>query len=71
MPDVPTKSDENRSVSIRNTRFRNSGDIRGCIHKFTDWPPGARTAMVQLSATRCSCIAIVSQSSEFCSHNPL
>jgi hypothetical protein len=28
--------------------------------------------MVQLSATKCSCIAIfVSQSSEFCHHNPL
>jgi len=27
--------------------------------------------MVQLSATKYSCIAIVSQSSEFCCHNPL
>jgi hypothetical protein len=27
--------------------------------------------MVQLSATRCSCMTFVSQSSEFCRHNPL
>jgi hypothetical protein len=28
--------------------------IGGCIQKFPDWPPGARTAAkVQLSATRC------------------
>jgi hypothetical protein len=27
--------------------------------------------MVQLSATRCSCITFMSQSSEFCRHNPL
>jgi hypothetical protein len=33
--------------------------IRECTQKFPDWPPGARTAMVQLSATRCSCIAIL------------
>jgi hypothetical protein len=26
---------------------------------FPDWPPGARMQMVQLSATRCSCIAIL------------
>jgi hypothetical protein len=33
--------------------------IRGCIQKFPDWPPGARMQMVQLPATRCSCIAIL------------
>jgi hypothetical protein len=34
--------------------------IRGCIQKFPDWPPGAtELQMVQLSATRCSCIAIL------------
>jgi hypothetical protein len=34
--------------------------IRGCIQKFSDWPPGARTANgTALSATRCSCIAIL------------
>jgi hypothetical protein len=31
----------------------------GCIQKFPDWPLVVRTAMVQLSATRCSCIAIL------------
>jgi hypothetical protein len=30
-----------------------------CIQKFPDWLPGVRTAMIQLSATRCSCIAIL------------
>jgi hypothetical protein len=46
--------------------------LRGCIQKFTDWPPGAITAndtalchYVQLY--RC----FVSQSSEFCRYNPL
>jgi len=29
------------------------------VSRFLDWPPGARTAMIQLSATRCSCIAIL------------
>jgi hypothetical protein len=33
--------------------------LRGCIQKFPDWPLGARLQMVQLSATRCSCIAIL------------
>jgi hypothetical protein len=32
----------------------------GCIQKFPDWPPGTRELkMVQLSAKRCSCIAIL------------
>jgi hypothetical protein len=46
--------------------------IRGCIQMFPDWPPGARTAngtalyhKVQL------CRYFLSQSSEFCRHNPL
>jgi hypothetical protein len=34
-------------------------DLRGCIQKFPDWPPGARTSNGKLSATRCSCIAIL------------
>jgi hypothetical protein len=34
-------------------------DLRGCIQKFPDWPPGARTTKVQFSAIRCSCIAIL------------
>jgi hypothetical protein len=46
--------------------------VRECIHKFPDWPPGARTAngtdlCHQLQLYRC----FVSQSSEFCRHNPL
>jgi hypothetical protein len=46
-------------------------DVRGCIQKFPDWPPGARTAngtvlclYVQLYHS------LVNQSSEFCRHNP-
>jgi hypothetical protein len=37
----------------------NFGIVRGCIQKFPDWPPGARTANDTVSATRCSCIAIL------------
>jgi hypothetical protein len=33
--------------------------IRGCIQKFPDWQPGARTANGKLSATRCSCMTIL------------
>jgi hypothetical protein len=32
---------------------------RGCIHKFPDWPPGARTANGTALCTRQSCIAIL------------
>jgi len=46
--------------------------IGGCIQKFPDWPPGARIAngtalchQVQLW------LYFVSQSNEFCHHNPL
>jgi hypothetical protein len=46
--------------------------IRGCIRKFPDWPPGARTAN---STALCHYVQLyryfVSQSSEFCRHNPL
>jgi hypothetical protein len=46
--------------------------IRGCIQKFLDWPPGARTAN---GTALCHKIQLyhyfVSQSSEFCHHNPL
>jgi hypothetical protein len=41
-----------------NMKLSDTNSIRGCIQKFPDWPPGART-LVQLSATRCSCIAIL------------
>jgi hypothetical protein len=47
-------------------------DIRGCIQKFPDWPPGARTAdgtalYHQMQLYR----YFVSQSSAFCRHKPL
>jgi hypothetical protein len=46
--------------------------IRGCIQKFPDWPPGARTAN---GIALCYQVQLyhyfVSQSSEFCRHNPL
>jgi hypothetical protein len=46
--------------------------VRGCIRKFPDWPPGARTAN---GAALCHQVQsyryFVSHSSEFCRHNPL
>jgi hypothetical protein len=46
--------------------------IGGCIQKFPDWPPGARTAN---STALCHYVQLyryyVSQYSEICSHNPL
>jgi hypothetical protein len=45
--------------------------VRGRIQKFPDWPPGARTAN---STALCHYVQLyryfVSQSSEFCRHNP-
>jgi hypothetical protein len=47
-------------------------ELRECIQKFPDWPPGARTAN---DTTLCHYAQLyryfVSQSSEFCRHNPL
>jgi hypothetical protein len=44
--------------------------IRGCIQKFPDWPPGARTAN---GMALCHWVQLyryfVSQSNEFCRHN--
>jgi ribosomal protein S16 len=46
--------------------------MRGCIHKFPDWPPGARTAN---GTALCHYVQLyryfVSQSSEFYRHNHL
>jgi hypothetical protein len=46
--------------------------IRGCIQKFSDWPPGARTAN---GTVLCHYVQLhryfMSQYSEFCSYNPL
>jgi hypothetical protein len=46
--------------------------IGGCIQKFPEWLPGARTAK---GAALCHWVQLyhyfVSQSSEFCRHNPL
>jgi hypothetical protein len=36
-----------------------SARVRGCNHTFPDWPPERELQMVQLSATSCSCIAIL------------
>jgi hypothetical protein len=47
-------------------------NIRGCIQKFPDWPPEARTAN---GRALCHLVQLyryyVSQSGEFCRHNPL
>jgi len=32
---------------------------RGCIQKFPDWPPGARTADGRALCSMCSCVAIL------------
>jgi hypothetical protein len=64
-PDVGYASVLRQYVQTAWTGASNTGNLhlletmRGCIHKFSDWPPGARTSMAQLSATRCSCIAIL------------
>jgi hypothetical protein len=57
---------------LRYRRFHTKLSVRGRIQKFPDWPPGTRIAngkdlchQVQL------CRYFVSQSSEFCRHNPL
>jgi hypothetical protein len=46
--------------------------VRGCIQKFPDWPSGARTAN---NTALCHKVHLysyfVSQSTEFCLHNPL
>jgi len=45
--------------------------IGGCIHKFVDWPLGARTANVTALCLEVHlCRYFVSQSSGFCCHNP-
>jgi len=45
--------------------------IRVCIQKFPDWPPGARTANGTAPCHKVQlCRYFVSQSSEFCRHNP-
>jgi hypothetical protein len=58
LPDGRTGLSCNRSQSLSVLRLyfvMFHRGIRGCIQKFLDWPPGARTA----TATRCSCIAIL------------
>jgi hypothetical protein len=54
---------------IWNPKFNH---IRGCIQKFPDWQPGARTAD---GTALCHYLQLyryfMSQSSEFCRHNPL
>jgi hypothetical protein len=46
--------------------------IRGCIQKFPDWLPGARTANGTALCHRVQLYRyFMSQSSEFCRHNPL
>jgi hypothetical protein len=54
------------------SNYVHSRDIGGCIQKFPDWPPGARTAN---GTALCHSVQLyryfVSQSSEFCRHNPL
>jgi hypothetical protein len=47
-------------LTRENTRGKkNHAEPRGCVQKFPDWPPRARTANGKFSATRCSCITIL------------
>jgi hypothetical protein len=52
--------------------FPHGGTLRGCNWKFLDWLPGMRTAN---GIALCQWVQLyrycVSQSSEFCHHNPL
>jgi hypothetical protein len=54
------------------TGYQSNTDKRGCIQKFPNWSPGARTAN---STALCHQVQLyryfVSQSSEFCHYNPL
>jgi hypothetical protein len=65
---------ERRRRVVENVIGRNTRDlgIWGCIEKFPDWPPGARTAN---GTALCHWMQLyrysVSQSSEFCRRNPL
>jgi hypothetical protein len=60
------------STFSKTVRRANDCTIRGCIQKFPDWPPGARTAN---GTALCHYVQFyhyyVSQSSEFCRHNTL
>jgi len=75
-----TKSGESMVIKSSGWEFerrrsdRNRGKfsrIRGCIQKFPDWPPRAKTAN---GTALCHWVQLyryfVSQSSEFCQHNP-
>jgi hypothetical protein len=52
---------------------RELSTTRGCIQKFPDWPPGARIANDTSSLPIGAVVSLfcVSQSSEFCRHDPL
>jgi hypothetical protein len=61
------------SAEVKNAwSYASTHTIGGCIQKFPDWPPGARIAN---GTALCHYVQLyryfVSQSSEFCCHNPL
>jgi hypothetical protein len=61
-----------KHVQRDQTHIVHTINMRGCIQKFPDWPPGARTAN---DTALCRQVQLyryfVSQSSEFCRHSPL
>jgi hypothetical protein len=63
---------KSHTITRARARARVYMHIRGCNQKFSDWPPGARTAS---GTALCHLVQLyhyfVSQSSEFCCHNPL
>jgi hypothetical protein len=64
-----SQHEKSNFVALWQQRLRR---VQGCIHKFPDWLPGARTSS---GRAYCHCVQLyryfVSQSSEFCRHNPL
>jgi hypothetical protein len=61
-----------RPVPTQDSTTEKTADIRGCIQKFPDWPPGARTI---IGTVLCHYLQLyryfVNQSSDFCRHNPV
>jgi len=60
-----------RNNGFQGTRLK-FVNLRGCIQKFPDWQPGAKTATGRALCHQVQLYRyFVSQSSEFCRHNPL
>jgi len=69
---LPEKQQKDSGCYSIKLRIKLNIELRGCIQKFPNWPPGARTAN---GTAVCHYVQMysyfVSQSSEFCCHNCL